>query len=74
MTSICHPGHPVFALEGAPPDAAIVGTGVARVLQLCDALKIARCPKPETKPEVRRAMRCRTTLPSLACKRHRRSR
>lgn len=40
-------GSPVFALEGAPADAAIVGTGVARVLQLCDALKIARCPKPE---------------------------
>lgn len=43
----------VFALEGAPADAAIVGTGVARVLQLCDALKITRCPKPEkeTKPD-----------------------
>ena len=38
---------PAFALEGAAPDAAIVGMGVARVLQLCDALKIARCPKPE---------------------------
>jgi putative ABC transport system permease protein len=37
----------VFALEGAPADAAIIGTGVARVLQLCDALKIPRCPKPE---------------------------
>lgn len=36
---------PAFALEGAPVDAAIVGTGVARVLQLCDALKVARCPK-----------------------------
>lgn len=36
-----------FELEGAAPDAAIVGTGVARVLQLCDALKIERCPKPE---------------------------
>ena len=44
---------PVFALEGAPADAAIVGTGVARVLLLCDALKIENCPKPqkETKPE-----------------------
>lgn len=44
---------PVFALEGAPADAAIVGTGVARVLQLCDALKIENCPKPEkeAKPE-----------------------
>lgn len=41
---------PAFALEGAPADAAIVGTGVARVLQLCDALKIARCPKPESEP------------------------
>ena len=40
-------GTPVFPLEGAPADAAIVGTGVARVLQLCEALKIDRCPKPE---------------------------
>ena len=38
---------PTFALEGAPVNAAIVGTGVARVLQLCDALKIDNCPKPE---------------------------
>lgn len=37
----------VFALEGAAKDAAIVGIGVARVLQLCDSLKIERCPKPE---------------------------
>ena len=36
-----------YALEGASADAAIVGTGVARVLQLCDVLKIARCSKPE---------------------------
>lgn len=40
-------GSPVFALDGAAADAAIIGTGVARVLQLCDALKIVRCPKPE---------------------------
>ena len=38
---------PASALEGAAPDATVVGTGVARVLQLCDALKIERCPKPE---------------------------
>lgn len=43
-------GYPVSALEGAAADAAIVGTGLARVLQLCDALKIARCPKPESEP------------------------
>ena len=35
------------ALEGAAADSAVVGTGVARVLQLCDALKITSCPKPE---------------------------
>lgn len=38
---------PVFALEGSSEDSAIVGVGVARVLQLCDALKIDNCPKPE---------------------------
>ena len=38
---------PPFPLEGAAPDTAIVGTGVARVLQLCEALKIARCAKPQ---------------------------
>ena len=44
---------PPSALEGAPVDAAVVGTGVARVLQLCDALKIVDCPRPEKerKPE-----------------------
>ena len=40
-------GTPSFALEGAPADASIVGTGVARVLQLCDALNMPRCAKPE---------------------------
>ncbi|APW45057.1 ABC transporter permease [Rhodoferax antarcticus] len=40
-------GYPVSALEGSAADAVIIGTGLARVLQLCDALKIARCPKPE---------------------------
>lgn len=39
---------PASALEGAAPDAAVVGTGLGRVLQLCDALNIVRCPKPES--------------------------
>ena len=38
---------PASALESAAQDAAVVGIGVARVLQLCDALKIERCPKPD---------------------------
>ncbi len=42
-------GSPPFALEGSAADAAIVGKGVARVLQLCDALKISGCPAPEKK-------------------------
>jgi putative ABC transport system permease protein len=37
---------PVSALEGSAEDAVVVGTGVARVLQLCEALKIEHCPKP----------------------------
>ena len=38
---------PVSALEGTSDDSAVVGVGVARVLQLCDALKIDKCPRPE---------------------------
>lgn len=38
---------PPFALLNARPDAAILGVGVARVLQLCAALKIEHCPQPE---------------------------
>jgi putative ABC transport system permease protein len=38
---------PRFVLEGASPDAAIVGVGVARVLQLCGPLGITDCPQPE---------------------------
>lgn len=34
---------PPSALEDTPPDSVIVGTGVARVLQLCRALKSANC-------------------------------
>ena len=44
---------PPFALDGSAPDAVVVGTGVARVLQLCAALNIANCPQreEERKPE-----------------------
>ncbi len=38
---------PPFALDGSAPDAVVVGTGVARVLQLCAALNIASCPQRE---------------------------
>jgi len=38
---------PLSALAGTTDETAVVGIGVARVLQLCDALAIERCPKPE---------------------------
>lgn len=33
-------------LSGTAPDAAVIGTGVARVLQLCGALKVPDCSPP----------------------------
>lgn len=52
---------PTFPLEGTAPDAAIVGVGVARVLQLCAPLQIANCPAPSqpgpaAKPAVGKAL------------------
>ena len=38
---------PLFALDGSAPDASIVGTGLARVLQLCGELKVPHCPQQE---------------------------
>lgn len=38
---------PRFPLEGTPADSAIVGFGVARVLQLCSKLKVEDCPTPD---------------------------
>jgi len=32
-----------LALAGTPPDSAVIGTGVARVLQLCGPLKVSNC-------------------------------
>ncbi|MDE2157620.1 MAG: ABC transporter permease, partial [Burkholderiales bacterium] len=38
---------PNFPLLGAPPDGAIVGVGLARVLQLCEQLHLKSCHKPQ---------------------------
>lgn len=37
---------PAFLLDGAAVDAAVVGTGVARVLKLCEPLGVKDCPSP----------------------------
>jgi putative ABC transport system permease protein len=38
-----------MALSGTSADSAVIGMGVARVLQLCGPLKIANCPQPPLK-------------------------
>jgi len=42
---------PAFALTGTADDAAVIGNGVARVLELCEPLAVSNCP-PHTKPGV----------------------
>lgn len=37
---------PAFPLERTGPDAALIGLGVARVLQLCEPLRLSNCPQP----------------------------
>jgi putative ABC transport system permease protein len=39
---------PRFALEGTAQDAAVLGVGLARVLQLCEPLRLDNCPPPQT--------------------------
>lgn len=40
-----------LALDAAAPDTGVIGTGLARVLQLCEPLKVTDCPAPPTRPE-----------------------
>lgn len=40
-----------LALTGSAPDAAVIGTGVARVLQLCAPLKVPGCRPPPARPQ-----------------------
>lgn len=54
---------PKFPLEGTAADSAIVGVGVARVLQLCAPLRIETCPVPEA-PSQADAPRAGAALPS----------
>ena len=39
---------PEFALQGSTEDAVVIGNGVARVLELCQALAVANCPRHES--------------------------
>jgi putative ABC transport system permease protein len=40
-----------LALTGTTPDAVVIGTGVARILQLCSPLNVPNCPQPGPKAE-----------------------
>lgn len=40
-----------LALTGTSEDSAVIGIGVARVLQLCESLKVANCLQPPSKQE-----------------------
>ncbi len=42
---------PPLPLLGSKPDAAVIGIGVARVLQLCAPLGIDDCPQPASAPK-----------------------
>lgn len=52
--------HPTLA--GTPPDSAVIGTGVARVLQLCGALKVPNCAPVQEAP----SQATRASGPALA--------
>lgn len=39
------------ALTGTKEDAAVIGTGVARVLRLCGPLQVPDCPEPQAKAD-----------------------
>ena len=42
---------PKSALDGSPSDSAVLGLGLARVLQLCSALSVQGCPSPVPEPD-----------------------
>jgi putative ABC transport system permease protein len=50
-----------LALAGTPPDSAVIGTGVARVLQLCGPLKVSNCLDAVPVPDAQLANTVATT-------------
>ncbi len=52
-----------LALAGTPPDSAVIGTGVARVLQLCGPLKVSNCLDAKLVPDAQVAAGATTDAP-----------
>jgi putative ABC transport system permease protein len=44
-----------LALASTPPNAVVIGTGVARVLHLCTSLKVPNCIDPKPAPDAARS-------------------
>lgn len=53
-----------YPLLGAPDDAAVVGIGVARVLLLCEQLRVPDCPRPSAAMKSRTAGAAAASLPA----------
>ncbi len=56
---------PEFLLKNSDVNSAMIGLSLARVLQLCDALNIADCPRPE-KPTIRTGANIPADLAALS--------
>lgn len=59
---------PRFALEGARPESAVIGQGVARVLLMCDSLRVPEdaCPKPVSQVTAREGKALPADIAALA--------
>jgi putative ABC transport system permease protein len=75
--SVPVPGKP-YPLAGAAADGAVIGVGVARVLQLCERLQVPNCPAPPGgspaagpaslwATSARRRRRAAARAPALSC-------
>lgn len=57
---------PQIALAGTSQDAVVIGTGVARMLQLCDSLKLSNCRQTELSHDTRPASGAASSATTLA--------
>ncbi|WP_206957873.1 ABC transporter permease [Trinickia acidisoli] len=55
-----------LALAATPPNAVVIGTGVARVLRLCTSLKVANCSDPRSTRDTARQSAAPNDLVELA--------
>ena len=61
-----------LALEGTAPHAAVIGTGVARKLQLCAALQVPHCTNASTNASTKASTKASTSAGARSPRRARR--